>query len=178
MKPIIYLILQIIAGTFPSTPSSDMARIDHVDRVFKYRKSILMLLEKPDTLNGIACNFTGSRSYYFDKKQRQLRSVREYENNKRPQKGIRVIYTYMENHLVKVKVILPKSKSGNHVGEYYYSGDSLYTKKETGYANSNPGSFIKNSCKFQSKLPCYLPWGYFQNEVFKNGRTKKIKNWR
>jgi hypothetical protein len=176
MKRIIVLTLLIIVQISSDAQQCSIARIDSIAGNFKVRKSILVLFERLHTDNAVGRKSIINRFYYFDQKQRKVSSVREYENSMKPKKGTQVIYTYIDNRLARVTVILPRSECVSCRAEYYYSDDTLFAKKEKCYANLHPESFIKLSHYFQSKLPGYLPWGFFQNEVFMKGKMKKIKN--
>ena len=117
-----------------------------------------------------------SRSYYFDERNRRISSVREYYNPNKPKKGTQVIYSFGVNKLTAVTVIPPKSKCANCASRYYYSNDSLSSKEEGVYTNTNPAIFIKQANHFQSKLPRDLPLALFDGEVIVNGKRREIKS--
>ena len=144
-------------------------------RKFKPREHILLMFELLDTLDASGQKFTMSRSYYFDKQNRTISSVREYHNPRKPEKGTQVIYSFAQNKLTAVTVNPPRSTCRNCATQYYFSNDSLSSKKENHYTNSDPTIFIEQAHYFQSKLPHDLPWGFFEDEVLVNGKPKKVK---
>src|SRR5947209_10401312 len=144
-------------------------------RKFKPSENILIMFELLDTVDAAGKNLTMSRSYYFDKQNRMVSSIREYYNPRKPEKGTQVIYSFGENKLTAVTVVPPKSTCRNCASQYYYSNDSLLSKQENSYANANSAIFIDQAHYFQSKLPHDLPWGFFDDEVIVNGKMKKIK---
>jgi len=144
-------------------------------RKFKPREHILMMFELFDTLNTDGKKMSMCRSYYFDKQQRKISSVREYDNPKKPDKGNQVVYSFASNKLTSVTVIPSRSTCRNCASQYYYSNDSLLSKQENHFKSPNPAIFLEQAHYFQSKVPKELPWGFFEDEILVNGKMKKIK---
>src|SRR3982750_2205374 len=138
MKPIAVLVFLLILGKFVSAQTMDTVLIVQKARKFKPREHIMLMFELLDTLDASGNKFTMSRSYYFDKQNRMISSVREYHNPRKPEKGTQVIYSFAENKLTAVAVIPPKSTCRNCQSQYYYANDSLLSKKEDRYTNSDP----------------------------------------
>jgi hypothetical protein len=176
MKPIIFFLLLLIASPSLEAQLLDTVRIVHKPPKFKARKHILMRFEKLDTIDVRGQTITISRSYYFDKKQRMISSVRQYDNPKKPANGTQVIYSFAKNHLTAVIVIPPRKTCLNCASEYYFSGDTLFTKRERVYKSPDPGAFLLQAYSFRSKFPPYLPWGYFEDEVLVNGKMKRLSS--
>jgi hypothetical protein len=168
--------LLFMAGTYLSAQPMDTVHIVQKARKFKSREHILLVFEVLDTLDAMGSKVTISRSFYFDEKQRMISSVREYDSPKRPAKGTQLIYTFVKNQLAVVTVTPPKSSCKNCASVYYFSGDTLLTKRESVYTNADPEMFIRKAQYFQAKLPRELPWGYFEDEVLVNGKMKKLKH--
>ena len=175
MKKIILLLFLLPASVYVFAQSLDTVRIVSKARKFKPSEHILLMFEVMDTVDAAGKSITMSRSYYFDEQSRRLGSVREYHNPKKPEKGTQVIYSFGVNKLTAVTVIPPKSTCRNCASRYYYSNDSLTSKQENGYTNTDSKIYIKQAQAFQSKLPNDLPWGFFNNEVIVNGTRKKLK---
>jgi hypothetical protein len=175
MKRTTVLLFLLAAGTYVAAQTMDTFLIVQKARKFKPNEHILLMFEVLDTLDASGKNITLSRSYYFDKQNRMISSVREYDNPKKPKKGTQVIYSFAQNKLTAVTVIPPKSTCRNCSSQYYYSNDSVLSKQENHYTKSDPIVFTKQAQFFQSKLPRDLPWGYFDDEVIVNGKMKKLK---
>lgn len=175
MKKIPVLLLLLTVGTYVGAQTLDTVTIVSKARKFKPGEYILLMFELLDTVDASGKKATMNRAYYFDKRNRMLSSVREYDNPQKPEKGTQVIYSFGMNKLTSVTVIPPKSTCRNCPSRYYYFNDSLLSKQENHYTNVNSANFIKQAHYFQSKLPNQLPWGHFDNEVLVNGIRKKIK---
>ena len=175
MKKITVLLLLLAVGTYAGAQTLDTVTVVSKAKKFKPGEYILLMFELMDTVDASGKKITMSRAYYFDKRNRMLSSVREYDNPKKPEKGTQVIYFFGANKLASVTVIPPKSTCKNCPSRYLYFNDSLSSKQENDYANVNSAIFIKQAHYFQSKLPDHLPWGHFDNEVLVNGIRKKIK---
>ncbi len=175
MKKIPVLLLALALGTYLGAQTLDTVFIVTKAKRFTPGKHILLSFELMDTVDATGKNVTLSRSYYFDKRNRTISSVRENHNPKEPKKGTQVIYSFGANKLASVTVIPPRSTCRNCETRYYYAADSLLMKKENSHTNSDPAIFLKQAHYFQSRLPKDLPWGYFGNEVLVNGTRKKIR---
>lgn len=175
MKKVAVLLLLLTMGTYVGAQALDTVLIVEKARKFKPREHILLMFEVLDTVDAAGRKTTMSRSYYFDKQQRKISSVREYYNPRKPEKGTQVIYSFSANNLTAVTVIPPRSTCRNCPNRYYYSNDSLLSKQENQNVNVNSADFIKQAHYFQSKLPDDLPWGFFEDEVMVNGKKKKLK---
>lgn len=175
MKKIRVLLLLLTVGTCAGAQTLDTVTVVSKARKFKPGEHILLMFELFDTVNASGQKITMSRAYYFDKQNRMLSSVREYDNPNKPAKGTQVIYSFGRNKLASVAVIPPPSACRNCTSRYYYSNDSLSSKQEHGYTKANPADFIQQAHYFQSKLPEQLPWGHFNNEVLVNGKRKQLK---
>jgi hypothetical protein len=175
MKNITALLLFLAVGTYAGAQTLDTVTVVSKARKFKPAEHILLMFELTDTVDASGKYITMSRAYYFDKRNRMLSSVREYDNPKKPEKGTQVIYSFSANKLTSVSVIPPRSTCRNCTARYYYSNDSLSSKQENVYTNANSAIFIKQAQYFQSRLPNHLPWGHFDNEVLVNGVMKKVK---
>src|SRR5215207_8773677 len=173
MKRGIFLLMLITTLTHLSAQNT--VRIDHIPRHFKANKHILMLFEQLDTADASGRKFTISRSYYFDEKNRMISAVQEFENQVDPDMGTRVTYTFDQSRLAKVTVLPSKVQCRKCESQYYFVGDTLLLKKEISYKSSNPDSFVLQAQYFKMQLPAQLPWGHFQNEVFRNGKRKTIR---
>ncbi|MDB5196071.1 MAG: hypothetical protein JWP88_441 [Flaviaesturariibacter sp.] len=167
--------LLFILPLFSAAQTLDTVTIISKARKFMPSEHILLMFEIMDTIDASGKNSTMSRSYYFDKRNRMVSSVRENYNPRKPKKGTQVIYSFGVNKLASVTVIPSKSTCRNCETRYYYFNDSLLSKQGKGYANANPAVFITQAHYFQSKLPHDLPWGYFDDEVLVNGQRKKVK---
>jgi hypothetical protein len=175
MKRITALLLLLSVGTYAGAQTMDTVLIVKKARRFKPSEHIMLMFEVLDTVNASGKNVTMSRSYYFDKQNRTISSVRENDNPRKPQKGTQVIYSFSGNKLSAVTVIPPKSTCKNCASRYYYSNDSLLSKQENGYTSANSAVFAQQAHYFQSKLPQDLNWGFFEDEVLVNGKRKKLK---
>lgn len=175
MKRIIVILILLTGGTYVSAQTMDTVLIVKKARKFKPGKHILLMFEIKDTVDASNNNITMSRSYYFDKQNRMISSVREYDNPRKPERAKQVIYSFAKNKLTAVTIIPPKSTCRNCATRYYYSNDSLLSKQENPYSNANPSIFVKQAHYFQSKLPHDLPWGFFDDEVLVNGKRKKLR---
>ena len=175
MKRIAAILLLLTVATYADAQVMDTVRIVRKARKFKPGEHILVMFEVLDTVDPVCKKINMSRSYYFDKQRRTISSVREYTNPRKPEKGAQVVYSFAENKLTAVTVIPPRSTCRNCATQYYYSDDSLLSKNENHYTNSDPTMFIKQAHYFQSKLPHDLPWGFFEDEVLINGKMKKVK---
>lgn len=175
MKNIIVLSLLLTICTYAGAQTLDTVTVISKARKFKPGEYFLLMFELKDTVDAAGKKITMSRAYYFDKRNRMLSSVREYDNPKKPKKGTQVIYSYGANKLASVTVIPPKSTCRNCPSRYYYLNDTLLLKQENKYTNTNTANFVKQAHYFQSKLPKHLPWGYFDDEVLVNGIRKKVK---
>lgn len=169
------MLLLLTIGTYVGAQTLDTVLIVKKARKFKPGENILIMFELLDTVDAVGKNITISRSFYFDKQNRTMSSVREYDNPKKPERGTQVIYSFAENKLRAITVIPPKSTCKNCPSRYYYSNDTLSSKQENSYTNANSANFIKQSHYFQSKVPHDLPWGFFDDEVLVNGKRKKLK---
>jgi hypothetical protein len=175
MKKITVLLLLLALGTYAGAQTLDTVRIVSRARRFTPSKHILLSFEVMDTVDASGKNITMSRSYYFDRRNRMISSVRENYNPKEPKNGTQVIYTFGANKLASVTVIPPRATCRNCETRYYYVNDSLSSKQENAYTNANSATYLKQAHYFQAKLPHDLPWGYFEDEVLVNGRKKKLK---
>jgi len=176
MKKITALLLLLAGATYVGAQTMDTVLLIQKARKFKPGEHILMTFEVLDTVDIAGKKSTMSRSYYFDKQNRMISSVRETNNPKTPDQGTQVIYSFAANKLTAVSVIPPKSTCKNCASQYYYYNDSLTSKQENAYTTINPAIFIEQAHYFQSKLPTDLPWGYFDDEIIVNGKKKKIKS--
>ena len=176
MKRITVLLLLLTIGTYISAQTMDTVLIVKKARKFRPGQHIMLMFEMLDTVDASGKKVSMSRSYYFDKQNRKISAVREYDNPRKPERGTQVIYSFAENKLTAVTVIPPKSTCRNCAARYYYSNDSLSSKQENRYSYANSANFIKQAHYFQSKLPRDLPWGFCEDEVIINGKRKKIKN--
>ena len=176
MKKLTVLLFLLAAGTHAGAQTMDTVLLIQKARKFKPGEHILMTFEVLDTVDIAGNKTTMSRSYYFDKQNRTISSVREANNPKKPDQGTQVIYSFAANKLTAVTVIPPKSTCKNCASQYYFYNDSLTSKQENGYTANNPALFIEQAHYFQSKLPTDLPWGYFDDEIIVNGKRKKIKS--
>ena len=168
------LLLTVATGVYAQT--MDTVLIVRKARRFHPSQHIMLMFEVLDTVNASGKNISMSRSYYFDKLNRKISSVRESDNPRKPTKGTQVIYSFAENKLTVVTVVPPRSTCRNCETRYYFANDSVSSKQEKHYTNANPGIFLKQAQYFQSKLPQDLPWGFFEDEVIINGKRKKVKN--
>lgn len=175
MKKITVLLLLVIMVTYADAQTLDTVTIVSKAKKFKPGEYHLLMFELKDTVDASGNKITMSRAYYFDKQNRMLSSVREYDNPQNPEKGTQVIYSFGANKLASVTVTPPRSTCKNCAARYYYTNDTLVSKQENGYINAHSADFLKQAHYFQSKLPTQLPWGYFDNEVIVNGKRKKIK---
>lgn len=175
MKNITALLLLLIVATYAGAQTLDTVTVVSKAKKFKPGESILLMFELRDTVDVEGKKITMSRAYYFDKRNRMLSSVREYDNPKKPEKGTQVIYSFGANKLTSVTVIPSKSTCRNCTSRYYYFNDSLTSKQENDYTKANSANFITQALFFQSRLPDQLPWGHFEDEVLVNGKRKKIK---
>jgi hypothetical protein len=175
MRRITALLLWLAMASSVGAQTMDTVLIVKKARKFKPREHILVMFELLDTIDASGKKISMSRSYYFDKGDRMISSVREYDNPRKPERGTQVVYSFSENNLTAVTVILPKSICRNCASRYYYSKDSLLSKQEDGYINADSGIFTKQAHYFQSKVPHDLPWGFFEDEVLVNGKRKKLK---
>ena len=175
MKRITVLFLLLTVGTYAGAQALDTVRIVSKARKFKPSQYIMIMFELMDTLDASGKNITMSRSYYFNNQSRMMSSVREYHNPAKPERGTQVIYSFANNQLSAVTVIPPKSTCRNCASRYFYSNDTVSSKEENRYTNTNPAVFINQAHYFQSKVPHDLPWGYFENEVLINGKSRKLK---
>jgi hypothetical protein len=175
MKKIAVLLLLLVVGTYVNAQALDTVTIVSKARKFKSGEYFLLSFELKDTVDASGKNITMSRAYYFDKRNRMISSVREYDNPKKPEKGTQVIYSFGANKLTSVTVIPPKSTCKNCASRYYYTNDSLTSKQENAYTTVNSAIFIKQAHHFQSKVPHDLSWGHFDNEMLINGQKKKVK---
>ena len=175
MKTITVLFLLLSIGTYAGAQALDTVRIVSKARKFNPGQYIMIMFELKDTVDASGKNVTISRSYYFDKKSRMMSSVRESDNPKKPERGAQVIYSFAENKLSAVTVIPPKSKCRDCATRYFYSNNTVSSKQENSNTNVDPAIFVKQAQYFQSKVPHDLPWGYFDNEVIINGKSRKVK---
>jgi hypothetical protein len=175
MKKIPVLLLLLTVGTYAGAQTLDTVTVVSKAKKFKPGEHLLLMFELMDTVDAAGKKITRSRAYYFDKRNRMLSSVREYDNPEKPEKGTQVIYSFGANKLASVAVIPPKSTCRNCTSRYYYFNDSLSSKQGHEYTSANTAIFVKQAHYFQSRLPDQLPWGHFDNEVLVNGIRKKIK---
>jgi hypothetical protein len=175
MKRITVLILMLTMGTFVNSQTLDTVRIVSKAKKFKPNQYILLMFELRDTVDASGKNITLSRSYYFDKKDRMISSVREYHNPRQPERGTQLIYSFANNKLAAVTVIPPKTTCRNCATRYFFSNDTVVSKLENQYTNVNSAFLIQQAHFLQSKIPHDLPWGYFDDEVIVNGKRKKLK---
>ena len=175
MKNITALLLLLTVATYAGAQTLDTVTVVSKARKFKPGEHILLMFELMDTMDASGKKITMSRAYYFDKRNRMLSSVREYDNPQKPEKGTQVIYSFGANKLASVSVIPPKSTCRNCTSRYYYFNDSLSSKQEHDYTKAHPAIFITQAHYFQSRLPDQLPWGHFEDEVLVNGIKRKIK---
>lgn len=175
MKRITVLSLLLSLGTYVGAQTLDTVRVVAKARKFKPRQYIMLMFELLDTVDASGKTVTVGRSYYFDKRQRTISSVRENDNPQNPKNGTQVIYSFGQNKLSAVTIIPPRSTCRNCETRYYYSNDTLKSKQENQYTKANSAAFIKQAHYFQSKVPNDLPWGYFDGEVLVNGQKKKVR---
>ncbi len=175
MKSLILLLIVLTLGTYVRAQTLDTVRVINKAKKFTPRDHIMLMFEVIDTVNASGKKSTMSRSYYFDEPNRRLKSIREYYNPKKPDKGIQVIYSFALNKLTAVTVIPSKSTCKNCASRYFYSNDSLSSKEENSFTKADPGIFLQQALYFQSKLPQDLTWGYFDDEVIVNGIRKKVR---
>ena len=90
MKRITVLFLLLTVGTYAGAQALDTVRIVSKARKFNPSKYIMIMFELMDTLDASGKNITMSRSYYFDKLNRKISSVRESDNPRKPTKGTQV----------------------------------------------------------------------------------------
>jgi hypothetical protein len=138
----------------------------------KLKNQFLVRFEKFDTTETPGKTFTISRSYYFDGKNRTIRYVETDKTQDKKKKGERRIYTFSENQLINATIIPPKSECRKCGGEYYYWDGHLIGKKEMNFNFDHPETFVTNAMWLKPKVPDFLPWGHFQNEVLVNGQMK------
>jgi hypothetical protein len=175
MKQLMFFILLCLPGILIHAQRLDTILIVQKAKKIKPRKHILLMFELLDSLDRNGRKTSITRSYYFDKKQRLISTVREFYNPKRPDKGRQVVYTFSRNRLATVTVTPPKSECRNCTSEYHYSGGTLLTKNEKAHTHANSQYFIEQSRYFLSKLPTHLPWGHFEDEVIVKGRMRKSR---
>src|SRR5215203_7038783 len=113
MKKITALLLLLAAATYAGAQTMDTVLIVKKARNFKPGEHILLMFEVLDTVDIAGKKSSMSRSYYFDKQNRTISSVREYHNPEKPDKGTQVIYSFGANKLTAVTVIPPKSTCKN-----------------------------------------------------------------
>src|SRR5688572_24513386 len=113
MKKITVLLLLLSVGTYAGAQTLDTVTIVSKARKFKPGEYFLLSFELMDTVDASGKKITMSRAYYFDKQNRMLSSVREYDNPQKPEKGTQVIYSFGANKLASVAVIPPKSTCRN-----------------------------------------------------------------
>ena len=175
MKRITILFLLLAIGTYAGAQALDTVRIVSKARRFNPSQYIMIMFELKDTVDASGKNVSMSRSYYFDNQSRMMSSVRESDNPKKPERGRQVIYSFAQNKLSAVTIIPSRSTCRNCATRYFYSNDTVSSKEENRYTNVNPAIFAKQAQYFQSKVPHDLPWGYFDNEVIINGKSRKVK---
>ena len=175
MKKITVLFLILSMGTFVSAQTMDTVRIVSKAKRFRPNQYILLMFELRDTVDASGKRFTLSRSYYFDKNDRTIGSVRENHNPKHPEKGTQLIYSFANNELTAVTVIPPKTTCRNCVTRYFFSNDTVVSKQENRYTTTNSAFLIQQAHFLHSKIPHDLPWGYFDDEVIVNGKRKKLR---
>jgi hypothetical protein len=175
MKETILLIVFLPVFSTLHAQVMDTVRINYKPKKFNAKEHILLMFETFDTTDADGKKNTIGRYYYFDKKQRIISSVREYYNFRKREHGRQVFYTFGKGQLVRVTVIPPKSLCEKCASEYFFSGDTISFKKEFLYSNDYPKLFLAQARYFQSKLPRYLPWGYFEEEVIVNGKMKRLR---
>jgi hypothetical protein len=171
-KQIITVWLLINTTGFLSAQDSNASRMDSINRKLRPNKQILVMFEKFDTTETPVKKYTISRSYYFDRKNRKISYVASDKTEGKNKKGERTIYAFSENQLVTVTIVPPKWECRKCKTEYFYRDGVVTGKIERNYRFDNPERFVADAMWFKSKLPGYLPWGYFQNEVIVSGKMK------
>lgn len=173
----IFLVLLFSASFAGAQTTLDTVFIINKAKRFSPSQHILLMFEVLDTVDASGKKTTMSRSYFFDKNNRTISSVREYYNPKKPRKGKQVIYSYGANKLASVTVVPPRSECRNCESRYFFTNDTIVSKQENSSSKINPSIFASQALFFQAKLPQDLPWGYFNDEVIVNGKKKRIKNY-
>ncbi|TCJ12160.1 hypothetical protein EPD60_16570 [Flaviaesturariibacter flavus] len=150
----------------------DTVRVQAKVRRFQPDKYYLITYETGETVDSAGKTLRSSRSYFFDKKERMLHSVRESSNAAFPRRGTQVVYDFWKNRLTKVNVTPPASDCRNCASEYFFEADTLWNIRERGYRNALPRSYAARAAYFRSRVPVLLEWGYFGNEHTVNGRQE------
>ncbi|RYY85113.1 MAG: hypothetical protein EOO15_17825, partial [Chitinophagaceae bacterium] len=128
----------IFLATQLSAQTIDTVFVQGKTKKFVEGKFYLILFEKVDTLDVDGTKTQFSRSFYFDKKNRMISSVREYSNPSKPARGTQVVYSFWQNRLTKVTVTPSRKNCLECSSEYYFSGDSLSGKIERLFVMADP----------------------------------------
>jgi hypothetical protein len=108
--------------------------------------------EQLDTVDEEGRRFLVNRSYYFDNNKENLLLITAFENQVFPRRGLRVLYTFSDNQVVKIRTIPSKYTCRKCNAAYYFDNDSLFQKKEIKFSVKNTGSLLKDSKKLASKV--------------------------
>jgi hypothetical protein len=152
-KQILTVWLLINTTGFLSAQDSNASHIDSINGKLKMNKQILVRFEKLDTTETSGKKYTISRSYYIDRKNGKISYVESEQAEGKNKKGVRTIYAFSENQLVRVTIVPPKSECHKCETEYYYRDGLVIDKIERNYKFDNPERFVEDAMRFKSKIP-------------------------
>lgn len=183
MKKLLSFIITALLSFSIQAQDRKIQLIDSLVKTFKTDKMILLFSELSDTLD----SFTGKKfiqknSYYFDWVNKELRFVDVYylESEKKhysrkiftKRKNIplqtRILYTFLKNQLVHVKLTPSKNQCVLCFGDYFYSDNKLICANEVNL-HEQKKNFICDAAFFLERLeidtlysksqvtkPCYI----------------------
>lgn len=144
--------------------------IDSIAKRHSSCNTVLLFSKIRDTTDGRTGQvYTQRISIYYDRVHKQLRDIAVYNFDKKldahiVQKAVRrqkqlpfsshIVYTYYDCNLIKVKIRLPEATCKDCSGEYYYTQDTLFSKKETSIDKSER-NFVSEANFYLAKLDAF-----------------------
>lgn len=166
MKKALSFIIIVLLSFFMRAQDRMIQSIDSLVKTFKTNETILLFSELTDTID----SFTGKKyvrknSYFFDRVNKKLRFVDVYylEAQKKhyraniftKRKNIplqtRILFTFLKNQLVHVKLTPSQNQCVLCFGEYFYSDNKLICANEVNLPEQKK-NFICDAAFFLERL--------------------------
>jgi len=166
MKKSLSFIITALLSFVIQAQDQKIQSIDSLVKTFKTDEMILLFSELTDTTD----SFTGKKyiqknSYYFDWVNKELRFVDVYylEGHKKhyrakiftKRKNIplqtRILYTFLKNQLVHVKIIPSQNQCVLCFGEYFYFDNKLICANEINLPDQN-NNFMLDAAFYLDRL--------------------------
>jgi hypothetical protein len=166
MKKSLSFIITALLSFLIQAQDRKIQSIDSLVKTFKTDEMILLFSELTDTLD----SFTGKKhiqknSYYFDWVNKELRFIDVYylEGQKKHYKAniftkrknipfqTRILYTFLKNQLVHVKLTPSQNQCVLCFGEYFYSENKLISANEVNLPEQKK-NFICDAACFLERL--------------------------